>query len=55
MDIRDLKTYIRNNITITIYNMNLFINLSKKDKYKLLEYSIKYNHNDIINLLIYNI
>jgi len=46
-----LSESIKNNITITPYNMNQFINLSKDIKNILLTIAIKYKHGDIINLL----
>jgi hypothetical protein len=49
-----LKKYIKNQITITLYNIHIFINLDKNIKYELLEYAIKYNHDDVINILIKN-
>jgi hypothetical protein len=47
----DLKMAIKNNITITMYNMNKFLNLSTKIKNELIPLAIKYKHEDIINLL----
>jgi hypothetical protein len=46
-----LSESIKNNITITPYNMNQFINISKDIKNILLNIAIKYKHEDIINLL----
>lgn len=50
--IKSLSKSIINNITITTYNMNQFINISKDIKKILLNIAIKYKHDDIINLLI---
>ena len=42
---------IKNNITITLYNINKFVNLSSNMKKILLEIAKKYNHDDIIKIL----
>ena len=42
---------IKNEITITLDNMSMFINNSSSTKKILLETAKKYNHNDIISLL----
>ena len=49
-----LEEMIKNKITITLYNMNIFINyaLQNKDNKKiLLNFAQKYKHDDLINLL----
>ena len=51
MFIKKLKEYIRNNITITIYNIHFFINLDIYNKKIIMKYAKKYNHEDIIKLL----
>ena len=53
-NINYLKTAIKNNITITMYNMNKFLNLSERIKNDLISIAIKYKHDDIINLLKFN-
>jgi len=52
--LKKLSQFIKNEITITQYNMNQFINLSSDIKKILLNIAIKYKHNDIINILIKN-
>lgn len=52
--ISKLSESIKNNITITIYNMNQFTNTSPDIKKILLNIAKTYNHNDIINILIKN-
>ena len=52
--LRKLSQFIKNNITITQYNMNQFINLSTDIKKILLNIAIKYKHDDIINILTNN-
>ena len=52
--LKNLSQSIKNNITITTYNMDQFINLSSDIKKILLNIAIKYKHDDIINLLIKN-
>jgi len=42
---------IKNHITITLYNMQQFINISNKMKKILLQYAYKYKHDDIIKIL----
>ena len=49
--VKSLSESIKNNITITTYNMNQFINISNDIKKILLNIAIKYKHEDIINLL----
>lgn len=49
--INKLTDFIKNNITITIYNMNQFTNLSSHIKLILLDIAKTYKHNDIIILL----
>jgi hypothetical protein len=46
-----LSTKIKNNITLTTYNMKDFTNVSNSIKKILLDIAYKYNHYDIINLL----
>ena len=49
-----IEEMIRNKITITLYNMNIFIDYiskNKQNKYILLTFAKKYNHDDLINLL----
>lgn len=46
-----LTELIKNNITITIYNMNQFTNLPQHIKFILLEVAKTYKHDDIIKLL----
>jgi len=53
-EIKQLKTLIesiKNHITITLYNMNKFIDVSLNNKKILLKYAQKYKHEDIIKLL----
>lgn len=52
--VKSLSESIKNNITITPYNINQFINISKDIKKILLNIAIKYKHDDIINLLTKN-
>ena len=52
--VKSLSESIKNNITITPYNINQFINISKDIKKILLNIAIKYKHEDIINLLTKN-
>lgn len=52
--VKKLTESIKNNITITTYNMNQFVNISKDIKKILLNIAIKYKHDDIINLLTKN-
>lgn len=45
---------IKNKITITLYNMDIFINYvlqNKDNKQKLLDLAHKYKHDDLITLL----
>lgn len=49
-----LENMIKNKITITLYNMNIFINYAlqnKDNKQKLLDLALKYKHDDLITLL----
>ena len=49
-----LEKMIKNKITLTLYNMHIFIDYitkNKQNKNKLLTFAIKYNHDDLINLL----
>jgi hypothetical protein len=49
-----LEEMIKNKITITLYNMNIFINYAlqnKDNKQKLLALAQKYKHDDLITLL----
>ena len=39
---------IKNNVTITLYNMNKFINVPNNMKKILLEFAHKYKHEDLI-------
>lgn len=50
-NIKNLSDKIKNNITITMYNMNQFLNVSQPIKKILLNIAHEYKHNDIINLL----
>jgi cytochrome b subunit of formate dehydrogenase len=50
-NIQNLSEKIKNNITITMYNMNQFLNVSQPIKKILLNIAYEYKHNDIINLL----
>jgi hypothetical protein len=52
--IQNLSNKIKNNITITTYNMNQFLNLSNHIKKILLDIAYKYKHDDIINLITKN-
>ena len=52
--VKSLSESIKNNITITPYNIYQFINISKDIKKILLNIAIKYKHEDIINLLTKN-
>jgi hypothetical protein len=49
-----LKEMIKNNITITMYNMNKFLNITSQMKKEILPIAMKYKHGDIINLLTKN-
>jgi uncharacterized protein YoxC len=50
-ELKSLMEAIKNNITITLYNMNKFMFLPKNIKKILLDVAKKYKHNDIILLL----
>ena len=52
-EIKKLTEYIKNNITITTYNMNQFIDQPSDIKVILLDVARTYKHNDIIKLLKY--
>lgn len=49
--IKYLSNLIKNNITITLYNIKQFIDLSSEMKLILLDVATKYKHNDIIKIL----
>jgi hypothetical protein len=52
--LKKLSESIKNNITITLYNIHQYLNLPNNIKKILLDIAKKYNHNDIINLLTSN-
>ena len=52
--IQNLSNKIKNNITITTYNMKQFLNLSNYIKRILLDIAYEYKHDDIINLMTKN-
>jgi preprotein translocase subunit YajC len=50
-ELKSLQEAIKNEITITIYNMNKFIDISENTKKMLIPYAYKYKHEDVIKLL----
>lgn len=49
--LKSLIESIKNHITITLYNINRFTNLSSDMKKILLKYAYEYKHEDIIKIL----
>lgn len=53
-NIKNIEEMIKNKITITIYNMHIFLNFINKNennKNILLQFAKKYNNDDIINII----
>jgi cellulose synthase/poly-beta-1,6-N-acetylglucosamine synthase-like glycosyltransferase len=50
-ELESLQEAIKNQITITIYNINKFIDISIDTKKMLIPYAYKYKHEDVIKLL----
>jgi len=51
LQLKKLIDLIKNHITITLYNMNQFINVSDDMKKILIECAYKYNNNDLIKII----